>query len=189
MPCPAVGRDPAHELLGRDLGSRVRTPSLRQRRVDRDALVATGLDLSEEVWMLHPPIDAARLLQQAGFGVRSPHEASEVLDVTSFLTVRWSYASLSAFGVLIGVVLLLAQLLVLDARRSARQTVHLLTKAMGMGRRDTAVAVVSELAPPLLSGIVVGLGIGSAVARVAVPRLDTLRQLQPPAQVVVHGSA
>ena len=157
--------------------------------VDRDALVATGLDLSEEVWLLNPPANAAQLLQQAGFAVRSPREASEVLDVTSFLTVRWSYASLSAFGVLIGVVLLLAQLLVLDARRSARQTVHLLTKAMGMGRRDTAVAVVSELAPPLLSGIVLGLGIGWAVARVAVPRLDTLRQLQPPAQVVVESAA
>ena len=79
--------------------------------------------------------------------------------------------------------------IVLDARRSARQTVHLLTKAMGMRRIDTALAVVSELAPPLLSGIVLGLGIGWAVARVAVPRLDTLRQLQPPAQVVVQSAA
>jgi hypothetical protein len=51
------------------------------------------------------------------------------------------------------------------------------------------VAVVSELAPPLLSGIVLGLGIGWAVARVAVRRLDTLRQLQPPAQVVVESAA
>jgi putative ABC transport system permease protein len=157
--------------------------------VDRDALVATGLALNEEAWMLDPPADAAQLLQTAGFVVRSPQEASEVLDVTSFLTVRWSYASLSAFGVLIGVVLLLAQLLVLDARRGARQTVHLLTTSMGMRRRDTAVAVVSELAPPLLSGIVLGLGIGWAVSRIAVRRLDTLRQLQPPARVVVESMA
>ena len=42
---------------------------------------------------------------------------ADVFDVTSFLTVRWSYGALAAaFGLLVALVVLVAQLLVLDAR-------------------------------------------------------------------------
>ena len=60
-----------------------------------------------------------------------------------------------------------------------------------MGHRvvDEAVAVFTELALPLLGGVALGTALGLGVCRVAVPRLDTLRQLEPPARVVVDTAS
>jgi hypothetical protein len=56
---------------------------------------------------------------------------------------------------------------------------------MGHRARDEALAVLTELAVPLLAGVAVGTTVGFGVCRVAVRRLDSLRQLTPPARVVV----
>jgi hypothetical protein len=49
--------------------------------------------------------------------------------------------------------------------------------------------VFTELALPLLGGVALGTALGLGVCRVAVPRLDTLRQLEPPARVVVDTAS
>ncbi|HEX2784968.1 MAG TPA: hypothetical protein VHN36_15400 [Ilumatobacteraceae bacterium] len=149
------------------------------------ALVATGT----EIWLRDPPPDAVAQLSALGVVAHSPRDLSQVFDVTSFLTVRWAYATMSMLGALVGVVVLLTQLLVLDARRQMRQAAHVLTTRMGLTFRDEAVGLLAELAPALLGGATLGVVIGWIVSRLAVPRLDSLRQLKPPARLVAEPSA
>ena len=89
----------------------------RQGRVGRRRLCHHRGDLAAR------PTDRCRdaVVATPGIVVRSPRDLSQVFNVTSFVTVRWAYATLSILGVLVGIVVLLAQLLVLDARaRPAR---------------------------------------------------------------------
>ena len=157
--------------------------------VDRAALPPGLPGLAEEVWVKDPPSDALDQLRAAGISVLSPHQQGDVFEVTSFLTVRWSYGALAAFGLLVALVVLMAQLLVLDARRGPRQAAFVLTRRMGHRVGDEALAVFTELALPLAGGAALGTALGLGVCRLAVPRLDTLRQLQPPARVVVDPSS
>jgi hypothetical protein len=157
--------------------------------VDKDLLRAKGFAPTSEIWLRDPPIDAETQLSNAGILVRSPRDLSQVFDVTSFLTVRWAYATLSILAVLIGIVVLLAQLLVLDARRQSRQAAHVLTTRMGLTSRGEAIGLIAELGPALVVGAVLGMVIGWAVTKLSVVRLDALRQLKPPARVIAHPAA
>ncbi|HZX55188.1 MAG TPA: hypothetical protein VFE86_10935, partial [Ilumatobacteraceae bacterium] len=157
--------------------------------VDQDALESAGFAASSEIWLRDPPLDAESELSKAGVVVRSPRDLSQVFDVTSFVTVRWAYATLSVLGVLVGVVVLLAQLLVLDARRQTRQAAHVLTTRMGLSSGGEAIGLVAELGPALVAGAALGVLIGWVVTRLSAVRLDSLRQLGPPARVIAHPSA
>lgn len=157
--------------------------------VDRDTLVSSGFSPGSEILLRDPPPDAFTRLSDAGIVVRNPHDPSLVFNVTSFLTVRWAYATLSILGVLIGIVVLLAQLLVLDARRQTRQAAHVLTARMGLSSRGEAVGLVAELGPALAVGAALGALIGWLVTRISIARLDSLRHLAPPAHVVAHLTA
>ena len=153
--------------------------------VDRDALAATGLALAEQVWLRDPPPDARARLAAAGFTPRESLRSGDVFDVISFLAVRWSYSALRAFGVVVGAVIVVAQLLVLDARRRSRQAAFVLTRPMGATSVGEGLAVLTELAVPFLAGLVLATPLSVAVLRIAVPRFDTLRQLPPPARMVL----
>jgi putative ABC transport system permease protein len=157
--------------------------------VDKAALVASGMATRSEIWLRDPPPDAVARLTAAGLIAGSPRDLSQVFNVTSFLTVRWAYATLSILGALVGIVVLLAQLLVLDARRQTRQAAHVLTTRMGLTSRGEAVGLVAELAPALAGGAILGVLIGWLVTRISIARLDSLRQLRPPARVIAHPAA
>jgi hypothetical protein len=157
--------------------------------VDKELLRANGFSSSSEIWLRDPPLDAETQLADAGVLVRSPRDLSAVFDVTSFVTVRWAFATLSILGVLVGIVVLLAQLLVLDARRQTRQASHVLTTRMGLTSRGEAIGLIAELGPALVVGAVLGVVIGWTVTKLSVVRLDSLRQLKPPARVIAQPSA
>ncbi|HEY0519509.1 MAG TPA: hypothetical protein VGC84_08450, partial [Ilumatobacteraceae bacterium] len=157
--------------------------------VDKDALPSAGIGTGSEIWLRDPPPDAFAALSKVGVVANNPRDPSQVFNVTSFLTVRWAYATLSVLGVLIGVVVLLAQLLVLDARRQTRQAAHVLTTRMGLTSRGEAIGLVTELGPALAAGAALGVLIGWFVTRFSVARLDSLRQLAPPARVIAHPDA
>ena len=157
--------------------------------VDKALLVSSGFPTSSEILLRDPPPDAFTQLSNQGILVRTPHDQTLVFNVTSFLTVRWAYATLSIVGVLIGIVVLLAQLLVLDARRQTRQAAHVLTTRMGLTSRGEAIGLVAELGPALAVGAALGVLIGWLVTRLSIARLDSLRHLAPPARVVAHLAA
>jgi hypothetical protein len=111
--------------------------------------------------------------------------AHEVFDVTSYKAVGWAYAPLGVFAIIVGCATLMAQLLVLSAGRRSRQSAWTLTSRMGMRLRGESAAVVTELGIPLVIGGALGLLFAWLAVRLAVPRFDTLRQLEPPARTVV----
>lgn len=156
--------------------------------IDKNTLVSSGFAAGSEILLRDPPTDAFAQLSDAGILVRSPHDESLVFNVTSFLTVRWAYATLSILGALIGIVVLLAQLLVLDARRQTRQAAHVLTTRMGLTSRGETIGLIAELGPALAAGAVLGVLIGWLVTRASIARLDSLRHLAPPARVVAQLS-
>ena len=153
--------------------------------VDAAALPLSHLALATEVWIHDPPADAVEQLQASGWLVRGSQDVADVFEVTSFLTVRWSYAVLTAFGVLIGVVVVVAQVLVLDARRRSRQAASVVARRMGFDLRAEATAIFVELAVPFVVGAILGIAAAVVIAHFAIGHLDTLRNLQPPAHVIV----
>ena len=153
--------------------------------VDRAALEASDLGLASEVWIHDPPPDAVQILRDSGFLIRGSTSASDVFEVTSFLTVRWSYQVFAAFGVLIGVVLVVAQVLVLDARRRSRQASSVIGRRMGLRLGEEATAIFVELVVPFVLGAFIGFAAAVAIVHLAIGHLDTLRNLEPPARVVV----
>ena len=63
-----------------------------------------------------------------------------------------------------------------------------MTTRMGLTTPREMIGLIAELGPALAGGAVFGVVIGWVVSRLSVARLDTLRQLQPPAHVVAHPS-
>jgi len=153
--------------------------------VDRAGLQSSRIGLATEVWIHDPPADAVEQLQANGWLVRGAQNVSDVFEVTSFLTVRWSYAVLTAFGILIGIVVVAAQVLVLDARRRSRQASVVVARRMGFDLRSEATAIFVELAVPFVVGALLGIVAAIVIVHVAIGHLDTLRNLEPPAHVIV----
>jgi putative ABC transport system permease protein len=192
LPSTTIDNLVHHSIVVRPLASPRWFPGLHNGAtlvvVDRETL-KHSMATATEIWLRDPPADAVTQLSSAGLVVRNARDLSQVFDVTSFQTVRWAYATLSMLAALVGVVVLLTQLLVLDARRQIRQAAHVLTLRMGLTMSGEAAGLTAELAPALVVGALLGATIGWAVSRVSVPRLDSLRQLEPPARVVAHVSA
>lgn len=153
--------------------------------VDRAALAATGMASTFELWFRDPPADVLTQVRAGDRRVYSAGSVDQVFDVSSFLAVRWSYALLGAFGVVIGAVTALAQLLVLDARRRSRQAAYVLTGRMGLGPRRQFVSLLVEAGIPVVAGAAAGTVLGVVAGRTSVARLDTLRNLQPVTRPVV----
>ena len=87
--------------------------------VDKAALRATTATGSQ-IWLRDPPVDAFAQLAKAAMG--SPvRDLTQVFNVTSFPTVRWAIATLSVLGVLICIVVLLAQLSSMRGARAGKQ--------------------------------------------------------------------
>lgn len=154
--------------------------------VNREALGADSIPSASEVWLKDPPPDAAEQLAADGLLVRGQQAAVDVFDVVSFLAVRWSYSAMRAFAVLVGLVTILAQLLVLDARRRTRQASWILSRPMGERPGEELGAAITELGVPFLLGAAVGGLVGWVVVRLSVGELDTLGNLPPPARAVVE---
>ena len=197
--CDRGARGAAHRVAGRrdpqrddrrspgpigDLVPRLPQRSDDGRRRSR-RLEASDLGLASEVWIHDPPPDAVQILRDSGFLIRGSTSASDVFEVTSFLTVRWSYQVFAAFGVLIGVVLVVVQVLVLDARRRSRQASSVIGRRMGLGLGEEATAIFVELIVPFVLGALIGFAAAVAIVHLAIGHLDTLRNLEPPARVVV----
>ena len=77
------------------------------------------------------------------------------------------------------------QFLVVAARRTARRAAHTISRRTGFGRRHLWVAAVAEALVPLAVGALLGLSLGLAAVSLAVPRLDPMPLLAPPARFLV----
>ena len=153
--------------------------------VDAGALRATGVDVTEVLWLRDPPPTAVRDVVEAGGRTRSVVARADVFDVVSFRAQRWAYDALAAFGVLVGIVVLVLQLLVLEARAPSRRLSEVVLRRTGSNVTARWWASVIESAVPLVGGAAVGAVIARWVAGRSVPLSDPLPTLQPPGLVVV----
>ncbi len=138
------------------------------------------------MWIRDPQPADAKALTDSGTPIYATSVASDIFDVTSFLALRWSFDATKAFGVLVGSVIVTVLLLVLDARSRARQSTYLLAVRMGLRPRQHLRALLIELGVPLLTGFALGVLLAVAATRLSVARLDSLRNLQPPARQIVQ---
>ncbi len=153
--------------------------------VDAAALRATGADVTDVLWLRDPPPTAVQDVVDAGGRTRSVVARADVFDVVSFRAQRWAYDALAAFGVLVGIVVLVLQLLVLEARAPTRRMSEVVLRRAGSNVAARWWASVIESAVPLVGGAAVGAVIARWVAGRSVPRLDPLPTLRPPGVVVV----
>src|SRR5204862_332174 len=115
-------------------------PRLGLRRIVTDAATTTVIVLAGAlatatfavaVWLRGPPDDAVSRLQDAGFPVYGSSSPHRVFDAVSFLAVDWSFAGMQTFGLVIGGLVVLAQVLVVAARRRQREVAWVMGRRMG----------------------------------------------------------
>lgn len=152
--------------------------------VDASLLNGSG---ARKVWVRDPVGDAVDRVTERGVRVWSSVTPQEVFATTNYLSAKWAYATLTAFAIVVAVVTLMGQVLVMESRRRQRRTSRVMTAPMGLRRRDETIASAVETGLPLASGGLIGAAIGWCTSRVAITRLDSLRDRQPPAQLVVDA--
>jgi hypothetical protein len=158
-----------------------KTTSVPLYVVDRSRLDAL---LPQPVVMLmvaDPPADAVQQLRDSGTRVGLVLSAGTSFDGSSYSALRWAYVPLAVLGGLFAAVALALQLLVVSARREQRRVAHVLMIRTGFERRSTWWAAAVETAVPMALGAIAGLTAAIAVAVPAVPRLDPMPTLAPPA--------
>ncbi len=153
--------------------------------VDADALVRSGLSFGTEIWIRDPPDDATTQLAAAGWRTIAALDAGGALDATGFRAMRYAFGSFSALAALGLVVLVIGQLLVIDARTRRRAAADVINRSIGLGVRTRVVATLGEFAVPPITGAILGVGISLATLAIANADLDPLRALRPPARVIV----
>ena len=84
------------------------------------------------IWVRDPVDGAAERVQAEGGRVARTIAPEDVFENTSFLSARWAYDTLTVFAAVLAVVTILAQLLVLEARRRTRLVARVVTRPMGL---------------------------------------------------------
>ncbi|MCB0981458.1 MAG: hypothetical protein H6513_12335 [Acidimicrobiaceae bacterium] len=153
--------------------------------VDREVLLAAVRFPQRWVLARDPDDGFVGGLRAAGFRIGVVLDSRTTFDASSFSGLKWAYQPLRAVGVLFAVVAAAVQFLVVAARRTARRAAHTISRRTGFGRRHLWVAAVAEALVPLAVGALLGLSLGLAAVSLAVPRLDPMPLLAPPARFLV----
>ncbi len=153
--------------------------------VDATALVERVGATRAMLWVRDPPADAVAQVRATGVRVGPTVAADSVFGTASYSAQRWSYTPLGVLGVLFGAMVVMMQLLLIEARRESRRMAHVVMQPMGFSRRSAWVAAVVEVGVPLVLGTALGTTAGLVAGWLAVPRLDTLPLLAPRARLDV----
>lgn len=132
-----------------------------------------------------PPAGLVQSLRDQGVRVGVVLDAATTFEASGFSGLRWAYLPLRVMGVLFAIVAAAVQFLVVAARRVPRRAAHAIQQRTGFGRRSLLTAAVTEAFVPLAVGAVLGLGVGLAAVRLAVPLLDPMPLLAPRAAFVM----
>jgi putative ABC transport system permease protein len=163
---------------------RVRTfPGVRANPLlvmDRRALSADRVSAEYRLWARGDLADVQAAVQRAGIAAGISSSASEVLDVSSFVAVSWTFGFLQSFGVLTGLITIGGLLLYLETRQRARKAAYVLIRRMGLSRAAHRLSVFTEVGATLVAGCVTGMALSLLAARLVYPRLDALPSVQPP---------
>jgi putative ABC transport system permease protein len=148
--------------------------------VDKRALRQVQDALERQLWARGSRDEVVRGAERGGLRLSGRVlSAREVLDVSSFLAVSWTFGFLQAFGVLTGLITLAGLLLYVQTRQRSRQVVYVLTKRMGLSRAAHRDSVLVEVGLPLAAGFAAGAALSLLAARLVYPHLDALPTIPP----------
>jgi putative ABC transport system permease protein len=155
--------------------------SQSQLRRVASAQGATLADLSPayEVWVRGPAGPALGALGRAGIPPTGVVTAATAARSPRFLATSWLFGFLETLGFTTAMLALVATLLYVQARQSARDVSYALTARMGLDRRSHRLSVVVELAGMLIAAFAVGTGVALLGAVVVKSDADPVPQLPP----------
>jgi putative ABC transport system permease protein len=147
--------------------------------VDRHALGNLAGAAEYRLWAHGRLEEAQAAARQAGIATGIATVADQVLDVTSFLSISWTFGFLQSFGVLTGLITVGGLLLYLEARQRARKVAYVLVRRMGLSRAAHRRSVLAEVGVTLVGGCLLGMALSLLAARLVYPRLDALPDVSP----------
>ncbi|MBI5088116.1 MAG: ABC transporter permease [Actinobacteria bacterium] len=156
--------------------------------VDRDALVAQADFGQHSIWFDDPPPDVVENLRSDGARIGLVSRAASVFDTTNYRAQAWSYAPLEALGIMFLVIALGVQLLVVSARRTARQQADVIMRRSGFRTAALWRASVVEALIPTAIGAIAGIASAIGVALISIDHLDTLPGVAPPPRLIVSSA-
>jgi putative ABC transport system permease protein len=106
-------------------------------------------------------------------------DARDVLDVSSFLAISWTFGFLQTLGVLTGLITAGGLLLYLETRQRTRRVAYALSRRMGLSRGAHLLSVLAEVGATLLGGFAIGATLSFVAARLVYLRLDALPTVPP----------
>lgn len=148
--------------------------------LDRAAVAAIDASPETRLWAhgsaeaLAARLEAARV-PLGGLAV----DARQVLDVTSFLAVSWTFGFLATLGVLTGLITVGGLVLYLETRQRSRRVAYALARRMGLSRAAHLASVLLEVGATLAAGYLVGVALSFVAARLVYLRLDALPSVPP----------
>ncbi len=135
-----------------------------------------------------PPPDAVSQLRDLGMRIGRPRDPLTTFDGSAYSALRWSYYPFHLLGVLFGAVAIALQLLAASGRSEVRRTSYVIMRRTGYTARMLWVASLMEVGVPVAFGTGVGLFISIRTSAIAIPLLDPMPTLPPPARFIVSWS-
>ncbi|CAN5753367.1 hypothetical protein BH18ACT15_BH18ACT15_06080 [soil metagenome] len=149
-----------------------------------DAAGANRAAASYELWLEGDSQGILKALAASPEGSGPVVTADEVRATPALLALRWTLGFLQALGLFAGLVALVGVLLYLQARQRAREMSYVLSRRMGLRRREQRGALRLELAGLLLPSFALAFAFAALATQLVYRRLDPI-PTQPPASLFV----
>lgn len=139
---------------------------------DQAALGRAGVASQAQLWSRGQPGPVLAAASRAGLSVPGVVSAADVLDLTDFAAVSWTFAFLQSLGILTGLITVGGLLLWLETRQRSRNVGYALARRMGLSRGAHWRSVGAELGLLLVTGFALGASLAWAAAALVQAQLD-----------------
>jgi putative ABC transport system permease protein len=123
--------------------------------------------------------EVERALSEADIGFAFTTTIDEVLDLTKFQVIIWTFDFLELYAALAGIIVVGAILLYADTRQRARNLSYALAMRMGLTRKEHLRAGLIEIGGLVVAGALVGSLTANLAARTIFRSLDALPATPP----------
>ncbi|WP_367128857.1 ABC transporter permease [Saccharothrix sp. HUAS TT1] len=136
------------------------------------------------VWSRRPLAEVTEALTAAGVKLsRHVGDKSKTVQGLPFLTIRWTFAFVTALGAVLAVVAAIALLLAVEVRRRQNAVSGAFSARMGLAPAAMLRSHLVELGAVAAAAVVVGLAASALSSGATVPKLDPAPRLTPVPEV------
>jgi putative ABC transport system permease protein len=147
--------------------------------VDRNYLGRLDPSAQPEVWAHGTEASVLSQLERVGATTPIVVTSANVLDLTSFASIGWTFAYLQALSVIMGAGVVFGIVLFLNARSRSRALAYALARRMGLSRRQAWMTTGIEVGALLMAGLGLGIVLGWFLAGTIDRHLNPLPDLPP----------